>query len=162
MVAPPAVDVSWNWTKPPLVITIELPAVALFSKSISPRTKLTPTWVARFCVIPELLVMPTPLMVSVMLFGLAKAGAAVIVNALAPELNMIPSTCVLAERETLVILEEANIAASDGPFGAKGGDQLVLLFQFPEVGIANHVEPMPMPLLRAAVRSKNIAAAARQ
>src|SRR5438270_11778308 len=161
MVAPPAVELSWNCTKPPLVITIELPAVALFSKTISPGTKMT-SWVAKFCVIPELLVMPTPLIVSVMVFRLPKAGAAIMVNALAPELNMIPSTCVLAERETLVILEEANIASSDGPFGAKGGDQLVLLFQFPEVGIANHVEAMPMALLRAAVRSKNIAAAARQ
>ena len=66
------------------------------------------------------------------------------VNALAPELNMIPSTCVLAERETLVILEVANMASSDGPLGAIGGDQFVLLFQFPEVGFANHVEAMPM------------------
>ena len=82
--------------------------------------------------------MPTPLMVSV------KAGLAVIVKALAPESNLMVSTCVLAERETLVILEEANIASSDGPLGAKGGDQLVLLFQFPEVGIANHVEAIPM------------------
>jgi len=74
---------------------------------------------------------------------------------------MMPSTSVLAERKTLVILEEANIAVSEGPLGAKAGDQLVLLFQLPEVGFACHVAAMPIALLRAEVRSKSITAATR-
>ena len=46
--------------------------------------------------------MPTPLMVNV------NVGLAVIVNALAPALNTMPLTSVLADRETAVVLEVAK------------------------------------------------------
>ena len=65
--------------------------------------------------IPELFVMPTPLMVNV------NVGLAVIVNALAPELNTMPLTSVLAERETPVVFERANVAVSRWAIGHSGG-----------------------------------------
>jgi len=79
---------------------------------------LPATAAIKFCVIPELFVMPTPLMVNV------KVGLAVIVNALPPALNTMPLTSVLAERETPVIVEDAKKAVSDGPLGMVAGVQL--------------------------------------
>jgi hypothetical protein len=61
--------------------------------------------------LPELFVMPTPLIVSL------NEGLAVIVNALAPELNAMPFTSVSAEMETPLVLEDANAAVSEGPLG---------------------------------------------
>ena len=63
-----------------------------------------------------------------------------IVNALAPALNTMPLTSVgLAEMETLVILEDANVAVSDGPLGGPPAVQFVAVFQSPVAGLANHV-----------------------
>jgi len=71
-VALPAVEVLKNCTVPASVkTTFEPPAVALFSKSISPGPG------AKVCMIPELFVMPTPLMVKVVV-------RRAIVNRLAP------------------------------------------------------------------------------
>jgi hypothetical protein len=88
-----------------------LTTVALLLKCISPL----PSAVTKFCVFPELLVMPVPLRFNV--------GATVIVNALAPELNMIPSTvadAMLVEIETLVVFEMSNVAMSVVPGGVPG------------------------------------------
>ena len=46
------------------------------------------------------------------------------VKSLAPELKTMPFTCVLAEIETAVLLEDANVAVSNGPFGMVAGVQL--------------------------------------
>src|SRR5947207_14251435 len=75
--------------------------------------------VAKFCVIPELLTIPAPLIVNM------KPLPAVIVKASAPGLNTMPLTSVLAERKTSVILEDANVAVSAGPFGTTLPVQLV-------------------------------------
>ena len=70
--ASPAVDVSLNSVDPPkiegaapplLMNIVKFPAVALFLKIIVPRP--TPTEVTKFCVVPELFVMPAPLIVNV-------------------------------------------------------------------------------------------------
>jgi hypothetical protein len=89
--------------------------------------------VTKFCVIPELFVMPTPLMVSV------NEGLAVMVKALAPELNAMPLTSVSAEMETPLVLEDANVAVSNGPLGMVGGVQLVAWFQYPVAGLVFQV-----------------------
>src|SRR6266568_2006323 len=122
----PAVDVPKNSMKPPnapltalpmLVKRVKLPAVALFVNAISPA--LLPAKAAiKFCVIPELFVMPTPLMVNV------KVAGAVIVKAFSPALDTMALTSVLAERETPVLLEVAKVAVSDGPLGMVAGVQL--------------------------------------
>jgi hypothetical protein len=75
-----------------------------------------------------LFVKPTPLTVN------RNMGLAVIVNALAPALNTIPLTCVLAEMETPVIFERANVAVSAEPLGTVGGVQFVAVFQSPVAG----------------------------
>ena len=89
---PPAVDLSKNCVKPPelrmnalpavdlfkknnwppspipspgLFVNTLLPAVALFENTIVPTLPEISAGVTKFCVAPELLVMPTPLMVSV-------------------------------------------------------------------------------------------------
>src|SRR5207249_993977 len=59
----------------------------------------------------------------------------VIVNTLAPALNTIPLTSVLAEVEMPVTLEEAKLAVSDGPLGTVAGVQLAAVFQSPLVGL---------------------------
>lgn len=59
---------------PPLfVMTVIVPAVALFVKRRSPLWPAAFTAVTKFCVMPEVFVMPAPVIVSV------KPGAAVIV-----------------------------------------------------------------------------------
>ena len=75
---------------PRLMKLIKSPAVALLRKNICAGPG------AKFCTIPELFVMPTPLMVK---FGIAFE----IVNALAPGLNTMPLTSIVASAmETLV------------------------------------------------------------
>jgi hypothetical protein len=92
-----------------------------------------PSAATKFCTIPELFVIPV-LMVNM------NVGLAVIVNALAPELNVMLSTVVFAEIETPVILEVANVAVSpDAALGAVPVFQLAPVFQLPELGVASHV-----------------------
>jgi hypothetical protein len=84
-------------------------------------------------VIPELFAIPAPLTVNV------KGGLAVIVNALAPELNTMPFTSVFADKETAVRLLVANVAVSDGPLGTVEPVQFAAWFQLPDVGFCFHV-----------------------
>ena len=98
-------------SSPAIVKVVRLPAVALLVKNICPRLPVLSAAATKFCLIPELFVMPIPLITIV------NDGLAVIVNALAPGLNTMPSTSVLAERVTLVVLEDTNVAVSDGPLG---------------------------------------------
>src|SRR6266480_5033575 len=76
-----------------------------------PRWPSPSSAVTKFFMLPELFVMPTPLIVS------SNPGLMFIVKALAPALNTMPLTSVLAERETAVRLLVANVAVSDGPLG---------------------------------------------
>ena len=105
---------------------------------------------------PELLVMPTPLMVKEML---EVVRLTVIVNALAPGLNTMPFTSVLAERETPVVFEAANVAVSEGPLGTVGGVQFAALFQSPAAGLVFHVALPAKVLLVIESRSRNISTA---
>ncbi len=82
---------------------------------------------------PELLVTPAPLIVNV------TEGLAVIVKALAPELNTMPLTSVLAEAETLVVLEVAKVAVSDEPLGTVAGVQLLAVSHSPVAGLVFQV-----------------------
>ena len=100
---------------------------------------------------PELFVIPTPLMVNV------NEGFAVIVNALAPELNAMPFTSVSAEIETPLVLEDANVAVSNGPLGMVGGVQFAAWFQPPVAGLVFQVALPAKVLLAVESRSSNIA-----
>ena len=101
---------------------------------------------AKFCVVPELFVMPTPLIVS------PKKGATVIVKLLAPGAKVIPSTIVFAEIETAVVFETANVAVSAGPLGTVAGVQFPAVFQSPELGLTSQIALPP----RASSASTNI------
>src|SRR5204863_7147676 len=88
-----------------------------------------------------------------------------IVNALAPALNTMPLTSVVAlgtERETPVMLEVANVAMSDGPLGGPPAVQFVAVFQSPVAGLANHVALPAKLLLAVERRSVRMAAAERR
>src|SRR5713101_3318459 len=159
----PAVDVPKNCimlpgapaTAPPLMVkAVRLPAAALLVNAIVPKLLASSTGATKFCMIPELFVMPTPLMVNV------NMGLAVIVNALPPELNTVPLTSVLADRDTVVISEVAKKAVSDGPLGGPPAVQLPAVFQSPVVGLANHVALPAKLLLAVKIRSVRMAAAA--
>jgi hypothetical protein len=85
--------------------------------------------------------MPAPWMVS------ASGGLTVIVNALAPELNVIAATVVFAEIETVVVLEVANVAVSVAPLGNPVfGVQFALVSQSPLPGLRFQVA-LPAKLL---------------
>ena len=119
-----AVALSPKVMSPVLVKCVKLPAVALLRKfiTVGPETK--------FWVIPELFVMPTPLMVN------EKKGL-VIVNALAPGLNTMPLTSVVAEMTGRLILELANVAVFVDPLGGPFAVQLAALFQSVLAGVAS-------------------------
>src|SRR5205814_10182765 len=108
-----------------LVKTVALPAAALFLNCITPCLRFRSISVTKFCVVPELLMMPAPLMVNV------SEGLGVIVNALAPVLKTMLLTSVLSERKTPVVFEKANVAVSDGPLGMVDPIQLAAWFQLP-------------------------------
>jgi len=84
-------------------------------------------------------------------------GPAVIVKALAPALNTMPFTSVFADRETPVVLEDANVAVSDAPLGTLGGVQFAAWFQSPVAGLVFHVALPARVLLAVENRSSNIA-----
>ena len=77
--------------------------------------------------------MPTPLMVN------ANVALAIIVNGLAPALNTMPLTSVFNERETPVILEDANVAVAADPLGGPPAVQFAAVFQSPVAGLASQV-----------------------
>ena len=79
--------------------------------------------VTKLWVIPELLVMPAPLIVRVL-----SLLAVLIVKALALELKIMLFTSISTLTERLVILEVSKVAVSAKPFGTVAGVQLVVLF----------------------------------
>jgi len=87
--------------------------------------ELEVTVVTKFCVTPELLMMPTPLMLSV------NTGLLEIVKALAPGLNTMPCTWVKAEVETLVTVDNAKVAVSAAELRTIVGSQFAAVFQSP-------------------------------
>src|SRR5207249_12222519 len=109
-----------------LVKMMEDPAVALLVKNIRPRLPAPSTAVTKFCVIPELFVMPTPLIVrvnpgsAVMVWGLVAAGV-----------KRMLLTSVFAEIETAVVFERPNVAVSADALGTVMGVQFVAVFQSP-------------------------------
>jgi hypothetical protein len=68
--------------------------------------------------------MPTPLSVK------EKVALAVIVNGLAPALNTMPLTSVLAEMKGALFCDLSNVAVSAGPLGTVIGVQFRAVFQF--------------------------------
>ena len=98
------------------------------------------------CVIPELFVVPLPLIVSVRL------GLIVIVNALAPGLNKMVSTSVFAEKDSAVIVERLNVAVSVNPLGGPPAVQFPAEFQSPEIGSARHAA---LPAKASIVKTRN-------
>src|SRR5437762_7837906 len=109
---------------------LQFPAVAPIVNCIIPcGVPLISEVVTKFCVTPELFAIPAPLTVNV------NVGTTVIVKALAPALKTMPFTSMLAERKTLVVLEVANVAVSDGPLGMVGGVQFAAWFQSPVAGL---------------------------
>ena len=120
--------------RPPAVVKlVKVPAVALLEKAIVPTSTLVES-ATRFCRMPELFVIPTPLISS-----RADCELVVIVNTLAPALNTIPANSVLADTKTSVILETSNVAVLFGPLGTVGGVQLAAVFQSLLVGLRFHV-----------------------
>jgi len=151
----PAVEVPKNWRKPPpalsaappLVVKLPFCAVELSKKCmIPPKAPLTAP-LYRF-------VMPTPLIVNV------TVGVVVMVNPLAPALNTVRLTSVLAEVETPVVLETPNIAVSAAPLGTVAGVQLIAVFQSPLTGLARHFALPPKAVAAAKSKKSSVGAAA--
>ena len=118
---------------PPFMIKkVPLPAVALFLKNNLIALGATEGAATKFCVVPELFVIPVPLMVSV-------PWLAVTVKELAPGAKVMPSTVVFAEIEMAVVFEIAKVAVSADPLGTVAGVQFVAVFQSPETGLRSHV-----------------------
>src|SRR5437868_6847325 len=115
-----------------MIKKVPLPAVALFLKNNLIALGATEGAATKFCVVPELFEMPTPLRVSV------KPEPTVIVKLLAPGAKVIPSTIVFSELETVVVFERPNVAVSAEPFGTVAGVQLAGVFQSPEPGLRSH------------------------
>jgi hypothetical protein len=97
-------------------------------------------------VAPELLVMPTPLRVRV------NVGVAAMMKALAPALNTMPFTWVLAEIEMSEMEDESKVAVAAEPLGTVIDDQLEALFQLP---LAGELSQVPLPA-KAEPVAKNI------
>src|SRR5262245_9482978 len=108
----------------------------------------------RFWTIPELLMIPDPLRVSVF------PGLAVMVNAAAPELKTISLTVVFADTEISVVLETPNVAMSAGPLGTVRGIQLAAVSQSLLIGLSRQVAlPAKLPAGdRVAARTAKVTA----
>src|SRR5438552_510814 len=120
---------------PKTVRTVPSPALVAFTNSIVPLRELTEGATVSFCVTPELLVIPVPLIVNVIPVE-SGSGSAVMLNLLAPGLKTIAATSVVsAENVRSVILELAKVATSAGPFGTVSGVQFTAVFQSPFVGL---------------------------
>ena len=94
-----------------VLVKLALSAVAWPLKTIVPLAAVT-----KFCGDPELFAIPKPSNSNARRPKFA-GGATVNVNESPPLSKTIPSTVVLAERKTLVVLDVANVAVSEGPFG---------------------------------------------
>ena len=127
---------------------VRFPAVALLLNNTR-----VPSSFAKFCAIPELFVMPTPLMVK-------PKSRLVNVNALAPGSKTMPLTSGAARNpvETAVILETPKVAVSFGPLGTVAGVQLEAVNQSPLVGLRFHVALLAKAVLAAESKSINMAA----
>ena len=69
------------------------------------------------------------------------------INPLAPALKMMPLTSMPPERYTFVILEDANVAVSEGPSGMVEGIQFAAWFHSPVAGLIFHVALLAKLLL---------------
>jgi len=94
--------------------------------------------IAKFCVIPELFVIPMPLMVRE-----KNPGPTSNVKRLAPVLKAMPFTSVLAESETLVVFETPKVPVSEAPLGTVAGVQLAAVFKSPLIGLRFHLALPP-------------------
>ena len=108
--------------------------------------------VTTFCITPESLVIPVPVISKTV------PGSGAIVKALAPELKTILLTRVLAELaeiETSTTLDTSKVAISEGPFGTVAGVQLADVFQSPSVGFKFQVAlpPRATSSLRQRIRN---------
>jgi len=74
-------------------------------------------------------------------------------------LKVIPLTSVFADIETLVVLENANVAVSAELLGTVAGVQFVAVFQSPEVGLRSQVASPAKVVLGP--ESSNVIAASR-
>src|SRR4029450_7564437 len=117
----------------PLLVKMEVPAEALLVKTILPKLPEPSTAVTKFCAVPELFVIPMPLIVRV------NPGPAVIVYGfVAAGVKMMLFTSVFAEIETSVVCERPKVPVSPGPLGTPFGVQLAAVFQSPEMGSRSH------------------------
>ena len=149
-VALSAVEVLPKVMVPKLVKSVKLPAVALLRNIICAAPRLT----TKCCTIPELFVMPTPLMV----ISGTPAGLLAIVNALAPGLNTMPLTSTLNAMSMLVRLEDPNVAVSPGALGMVPCTQLFAVNHSALAAFAFQVA-LPAKLLLV-VESRNVRIAA--
>src|ERR1043166_1224053 len=78
-------------------------------------------------------------------------SGAVMVKALAPGLKIISPIVVLAESETLVVLETSNVAVSAELLGTVGGVQFVAVFQSLLLGLRCQVA---LPALTSRMKVK--------
>jgi hypothetical protein len=102
----------------------------------------------KFWVTPELLVIPPPPMVRL------NPGLAVIVKLLAPALNAIVLTWVLAEMEIPVVVETANVALLWALLGTTGGIQFGAVFQSPLTAFALQVALPPWRVWMLRIKMK--------
>ena len=91
--------------------------------------------VLKFWTTPELLVIPTPLTVSL------SVGVMVTVKGVrcASGVNTMLFTSVLAETEMFEMEDDSKVAVSNGLSGTMAGDHLSGVFQFPLTGEVNQV-----------------------
>jgi hypothetical protein len=71
----------------------------------------------------------------------------------AAAVNVMPSTSVFAEGETLVTLEKSKVVMSAGPLGTVIGVQFVAVFQSLEPGLRSHESPTTAPATPSAKAS---------
>src|SRR5262249_5013562 len=162
-VAVSAVEVPKNWTwlinvcgavPPRSVKTVPLPAVESSLNTITPWLSRCVAVTVKFCVTPELFVIPAPLTVKV-------TFAVVVLKLLAPGLNTKLLTSVLADREISAVFERSNIATSSGPFGMVLGVQFSAVFQSLLIGVMLQVALPAYTALSAPSESVRMMAQAR-
>jgi hypothetical protein len=119
---------------PPLLTNcVSVPALALLENCIRP-VNAPLTVVAKFCVTPELFVIPTPLRVNA-----AAGGVVMVFGRVAAELKMMPFSWVLDDSEMECTNDPLKVAVSAGPLGIVAGLQLLAAFQSVVAGVNDHV-----------------------
>src|SRR5438552_1979593 len=145
------------------VKTVRCPAVALFVNCIT-AASVSNSPATKFCTIPELFVMPTPLMVR----NSSKSAnvATLIVNALASALKTMPLTSKgvanWSPTRTAVALETSKVAVSPGPLGTVAGVQLAASPQHADVGNPGQSGPPPGFRFQVALPANAVLAAESQ